>query len=672
MMMSGREDEEDLSDEEVIDLNDLSYLKKGERRGYLLKRSSNDHAVWKKRYCILTDKLWVVDVGHREPRALSINISSPIVVSMSEVKSKSRQDVSTISLLATNLEHPYEFNIGVSNGTLHYFRAASKSEQIGWYDDLMAHSLLASENDAFQMAELIMSEENRMKTERLHSCFQSVMHTPLCQRAFHTAHLDTRAMLTDKGHELKKRSERRKYSNSPGNLSQERNKDDTASINKVTRVRASTSSSASADITALSVDGRMSEASISPRARSNTSGATIQAPPSSSSGEGNKFTRKKQYLNHQEYLKQLLRQESINIVDKVPSITSHYYLKAKDPNYWRIPNTEMINVNDSSSDQDSDTDTEIDAEHGVGEDTSNSNFISSKTEDDDYDHMEDLLGGMKQKLEALHNSSDKKVLRCSDSIILEIAKMEPHLSNAFQLEYDVNKFKELLRHDLEVTSRVQWIHAMMIFNCYFVPHLLITDEAKTESVKKEMKPIWVPSISLIRKVRDSLMTNVVLHNGYGCGSIASPVSPPSIALQQQQLKLKEQLKKDRNTTGRLKTGNAQSRTASREREHESENTAFERALNQTDSLGFWGSLFGGGVSIDDSNNASLQVNHVVDSTGGAAVEYIDVSFYVNEPWSQKTTQVHQVFSIKDPITRPILNMFDDALSDCRSTVENCT
>ena len=52
---------ESSSDESDGDISetDLSYLRKSEKQGYLLKQSRRDRDIWRKRYCVLTDKLWV-------------------------------------------------------------------------------------------------------------------------------------------------------------------------------------------------------------------------------------------------------------------------------------------------------------------------------------------------------------------------------------------------------------------------------------------------------------------------------------------------------------------------------------------------------------------------------------------------------------------------------------
>jgi len=55
------------------------------------------------------------------------------------------------------------------------FQAETKAGQDEWVSDLVAHGILADENSAFGMAELIMSEEGRMRCERWMSNVNSIL-----------------------------------------------------------------------------------------------------------------------------------------------------------------------------------------------------------------------------------------------------------------------------------------------------------------------------------------------------------------------------------------------------------------------------------------------------------------------------------------------------------------
>jgi len=51
------------SSEDEIELSpsDFAYLRQADKRAFLLRRSSRDPNLWKTRYCILTDRLWIVN-----------------------------------------------------------------------------------------------------------------------------------------------------------------------------------------------------------------------------------------------------------------------------------------------------------------------------------------------------------------------------------------------------------------------------------------------------------------------------------------------------------------------------------------------------------------------------------------------------------------------------------
>lgn len=69
---------ESSEDEEEISLSDVSYLRQNDRKGFMLKKSSTDPNLWRRRYCILTDKLWCIDAKRPVPRASCISIVNNI------------------------------------------------------------------------------------------------------------------------------------------------------------------------------------------------------------------------------------------------------------------------------------------------------------------------------------------------------------------------------------------------------------------------------------------------------------------------------------------------------------------------------------------------------------------------------------------------------------------
>ena len=134
------------SDEECISLDDLSYLRKSERRGYMKKQSSRNRSTWHRRYCVLTNKLWILDVdgSPATPRAIHIDIGEQ-----------------------TRITSGGDLTIHIDTAKRSYvLQVESKAEHDAWLAEIEIHSNLADENSTFGMADLIMAEEGRMRSER--------------------------------------------------------------------------------------------------------------------------------------------------------------------------------------------------------------------------------------------------------------------------------------------------------------------------------------------------------------------------------------------------------------------------------------------------------------------------------------------------------------------------
>jgi len=127
----------------------MSYLRQGERRGYLLRRSNRDPNLWRKRYCVLTDKLWCMDVKRLHPRSRCIKISGNTIVTDR----------------TPSLDYP-NCVVMHDQATTNFFRAASVTEQQQWQDDINQRCNLAKENDVITMAEMIMSDEEMTRGHR--------------------------------------------------------------------------------------------------------------------------------------------------------------------------------------------------------------------------------------------------------------------------------------------------------------------------------------------------------------------------------------------------------------------------------------------------------------------------------------------------------------------------
>lgn len=153
--------------EHDLPLSDLSYLRQGERRGYLLKRSSKDPNLWRKRYCMVSDNFWCVDARRKDsPRARSI-ILTP-----------------SMSILdhSPSLDYPLCFVLHDNAGT-HFFRAPTQLEHQIWIDEVRSRIILARDSEAIKMADIIIGDEEVAKAIRLQrgmspivtSCIRSML-----------------------------------------------------------------------------------------------------------------------------------------------------------------------------------------------------------------------------------------------------------------------------------------------------------------------------------------------------------------------------------------------------------------------------------------------------------------------------------------------------------------
>lgn len=137
-------------DEEEMTLNDLIYLGSGDRRAVLHKRSSRDPNLWRRRLCILTDKLWCVNLKKKAPWATCIPLDGQA----------SLQDN------APELQYPYGIIVRCTKGNTHFLRASSASEQHIWCDELQDRVAFGGENSVLHMAEMIICDEEKARTDR--------------------------------------------------------------------------------------------------------------------------------------------------------------------------------------------------------------------------------------------------------------------------------------------------------------------------------------------------------------------------------------------------------------------------------------------------------------------------------------------------------------------------
>eukprot|EP01041_Mallomonas_annulata_P006308 gene6308-12766_t len=144
-------------DENEVSMSDLKYLVQGERRGYLLKKSSSDHHLWRRRLCVLTDKFWFIKVRGEFPRTGSIAFGSTNAKEVAEI-----------------IKCPYGFVVhGMSKS--HYFRASSDSEQQLWLAELRQRTASAVANNVLVMAEMIICDEENALASRTHRLLENTL-----------------------------------------------------------------------------------------------------------------------------------------------------------------------------------------------------------------------------------------------------------------------------------------------------------------------------------------------------------------------------------------------------------------------------------------------------------------------------------------------------------------
>lgn len=200
-------------EEEEVSHSDLAYLAKAERKGYLLKRSGRDQNLWRKWYCVLTDHLWCIDIHRTVPKAICIRLSgmirsshlhnktassynsrrmisrdiSPAMAYNSSTSGKERfrsesvggnADGNQSSSFSSEEQLLHNIVINSTRGT-HLLRAFNLQDQKKWIEELHLKTTFALENDYFNMAEVIVCDEEVTKSRRFHRPITSLLSIPM-------------------------------------------------------------------------------------------------------------------------------------------------------------------------------------------------------------------------------------------------------------------------------------------------------------------------------------------------------------------------------------------------------------------------------------------------------------------------------------------------------------
>jgi len=168
--------------------------------GYLLKQSSRDPCLWRRRWCVLGEnKIWYTKVKHREGRAGGweggragggrrgkVAFLSLVGLQVLESsRSSSSSSSSSYSVLTTGAGAeaggaagaaavvPFGIELHTAHG-VQVFRAAERREQAGWVDAIRSRVVLSEENEWMAMAELVVGEEERARGRRYERCVEQV------------------------------------------------------------------------------------------------------------------------------------------------------------------------------------------------------------------------------------------------------------------------------------------------------------------------------------------------------------------------------------------------------------------------------------------------------------------------------------------------------------------
>ena len=138
------------SDDEEVSPSDLNYLKQCERKGFLLVQSSIDPHLYRKRWCVLGEKLWAISLSKQT------------------LKSRVIHDCICIT------KDDCTFIVSESVKKSVQFRAQSMQEQELWTGDLLEKALNKMDDDILMMAETIICDEEYTRESRLHTNLPSV------------------------------------------------------------------------------------------------------------------------------------------------------------------------------------------------------------------------------------------------------------------------------------------------------------------------------------------------------------------------------------------------------------------------------------------------------------------------------------------------------------------
>jgi hypothetical protein len=127
----------------------------------MLKRSTKDLNVWKKRYCVLVDKLWIVNLNGSQPKASYIKLTGQISV-------EDKIEMYNYPFCLAIQSPMRSISAGPSETSTTYIRASSPSEQTSWKSDILKRPPLNSANEIMDMAEIIICDYEFQQSVKIH------------------------------------------------------------------------------------------------------------------------------------------------------------------------------------------------------------------------------------------------------------------------------------------------------------------------------------------------------------------------------------------------------------------------------------------------------------------------------------------------------------------------
>jgi hypothetical protein len=149
------------------------------RRGFLLRRSRRDPNLWRRRWAVLSSRLWTFNVSKPVPTVLAIPLDSgditvtaappPALLPAGRASSSSSSgsdSSSSSSSSVVSVDNGILLSSSYDGRPLHSFRAPNAALQLKWTADLESFISYESDSRALGMAELMIADEEAARASR--------------------------------------------------------------------------------------------------------------------------------------------------------------------------------------------------------------------------------------------------------------------------------------------------------------------------------------------------------------------------------------------------------------------------------------------------------------------------------------------------------------------------